>query len=127
MYIYVHVIVVLYILISRSTMLTLCMYKFGKSLSVLRKKKELTQQHVAKKLGVTLDSYRQMEYRDRKPSLEAIIRILNILGATIEELFPELSGKVQSLTDNEKDLLKKYTLLNDQQQTAVLKLIESFL
>ena len=102
------------------------MNNFGKSLSTLRKKKGLSQSLVAEKLEVTSDSYKQMEYRSGNPRLETIIKLLQILEASIEELFPELSNKVGALSPNEKELIAKYSSLNEEQQNAILTLIKTF-
>lgn len=102
------------------------MQSFGKYLKALRKKKGLTQIYVAKELNLSLDSYRQMEYREGNPRLDTILKILKTHNASIEELFPDLSIKTENLSSLEKKLISKFAHLSIEQQNAVVTLIDSF-
>ena len=45
-----------------------------------------TQQNIADKLGLSLNAYQKYEQKEREPSLDTLIRIADILDASIDFL-----------------------------------------
>jgi transcriptional regulator with XRE-family HTH domain len=99
---------------------------FGNRVSKIRSDKDLTQTEVADKMGISLNTYKQLEYKTENPKLDTIISLLGVLEATLDDLFPELCNKTQSLSKTESKLFGNFHQLRPDQQEAVLKLIESF-
>jgi len=59
---------------------------FSKKLKELREEKEMTQLHLAKKLGVTDAAVRGWENRGRQPSYEILCEISKIFDVTVGQL-----------------------------------------
>lgn len=57
------------------------------NLQVVRNKKGLSYQEMAKKLGITLQAYWMIENGKRGLSYEMAVRIAEILGMTPDEIF----------------------------------------
>ena len=62
------------------------MVDFSQRLRQLRNEKRLTQEQVAKKIGVTASMVSSYETDIRLPSYEVLIRIANLFGVTIDYL-----------------------------------------
>lgn len=59
----------------------------NEKLSYFRKKKKLTQQEVAAKLGIAVSTYSMIESGQRGISLDKAYALAKLYGITIEELF----------------------------------------
>lgn len=59
-------------------------------LESLREAKNWTQAEVAERLGITQGSYSLIASGKRTPSLVTALKISDLFGAPIEELFPDL-------------------------------------
>ena len=59
----------------------------GKTLNQLRKNNGFTAQQMADMLGVKIRTYRNYESEDRYPSYETLIKIADILGVSLDDLF----------------------------------------
>lgn len=55
----------------------------------LRKKHGWSQYDVARALGISRARYSQYELGLRKPPVDLAIRIANLFGVTVQELFPD--------------------------------------
>ncbi|MEV2285733.1 LexA family transcriptional regulator [Paenibacillus larvae] len=62
---------------------------FGKKLKELRRLEGWTQEEVAKKLGVTKQTYSHYENETRKPSLEMIKHLAKVYSVNIDDIFSE--------------------------------------
>lgn len=62
---------------------------FGKKLKELRRLEGWTQEEVAKKLGVTKQTYSHYENETRKPSLEMIKHLAKVYRVNIDDIFSE--------------------------------------
>jgi len=62
---------------------------YGKKLRELRKLEGWTQEQVAKKLGVTKQTYSHYENENRKPSLDMIKELAAIYQVNIDDIFAE--------------------------------------
>lgn len=58
-----------------------------------RKKTGLSQEDVARRAGITLRTYQYIEHGQREPSVSNAQRIAQILGSTVNELFPLPAAK----------------------------------
>lgn len=54
-----------------------------------RKKINLTQVEISKKIKISTTHYQRLEYGTRNPSLKVAKRLENLLGVSVEDLFPE--------------------------------------
>lgn len=53
----------------------------------LRKEKQITQEALASKIGITRAYLSNIENGKHKPSLDVALRIANILESTVEKIF----------------------------------------
>ena len=54
-----------------------------------RKNKSLTQKHLAQQLNISERHYQNLEYGKFNPSIKTALRLSEILGVTVNELFPK--------------------------------------
>lgn len=62
------------------------MVEFSQRLKQLRKNKHMTQEQVAKRIGVTASMVSSYETDIRLPSYEVLVNIANLFGVTIDYL-----------------------------------------
>ena len=76
-------------------------------LKEIRKKHGLTQQEVAKKLGVVQKTYRNYENGTTEPSIETLIELSKLFHTTIDNLIRENTDKVNydNIMPYQKELL----------------------
>jgi len=55
-------------------------------LIALRNRSGLTEGCIADRLFITIDNYRRYETGERKPTMEILARLVNVLGVGIDEL-----------------------------------------
>jgi len=70
---------------------------FGKKLRELRKIEGWTQEEVAKKLGISKQTYSNYENEKRKPSLSIIRELASIYNVNIDDIFAEEAGPFAKL------------------------------
>jgi len=58
----------------------------GAKLRSFRKQRGLTQQQIAKQLGITVRAYQHYETGDRTPNLQKSFELARILGIKLDEL-----------------------------------------
>jgi len=64
------------------------LYKaLGKRIKYIRETKNLTQEQLAEKSGLSLDYVGKIEVNINKPGLRALIKMANALDVEIKELF----------------------------------------
>ena len=80
--------------------------KFGDKLILLRKKKGLSQEELAEKLGVSRQSVSKWESNNTYPETDKIVQICNIFECSMDDL---INDKV---TDVEETLRKNKNNLN---------------
>ncbi|SDX03732.1 Transcriptional regulator, contains XRE-family HTH domain [Alicyclobacillus hesperidum] len=68
----------------------------GERMAFIRKKKGLTQQDVADKLGISRGTYAHYEINKREPDLDMLKRIASVLGVTISHLIGDDPPSVSS-------------------------------
>lgn len=60
--------------------------KIAKQISLARKKKQLTQVEVAKKAGMSVSHYAQVERGEKNPSATMLQKIIDALGVTSKDI-----------------------------------------
>ncbi|EME3581521.1 helix-turn-helix transcriptional regulator [Enterococcus faecium] len=60
----------------------------NEKMSDLRKEKGLSQVEVAKQAGISTRQYQRVEAGEHLPNVAPAIKIAQILGTTVEKLFP---------------------------------------
>jgi putative transcriptional regulator len=94
---------------------------FSERLKELRKKANLTQVEVAEKLGISQPAYASWERGVKKPTQENLVRIAQVLNASVDYLVGNSEDKSdeldniellfrmnsKGLTEKEKEIFKK--------------------
>lgn len=96
----------------------------GQVFKTYRNKANLTQEYVAEKLDVTPRHIMALEYGERKPSLEVLLKLthlLNIPGDVL--LHPELS----TTDTEEQELLRLFMMLNARDKAVILSTVMKML
>ncbi len=62
----------------------------GKRIKLLRAQRNLTQEKLAEKAGISLDYLGKIEVAINKPGLRALLQIAEAFNITMEELFKTL-------------------------------------
>ena len=82
----------------------------GKRIRDARKKKRLTQQQVAEKIGVEPSHISNVERGITKPSLKAVVDIAEVLSVTVDSLvYDSLSQERSHYLDSLEAVVKKAT------------------
>lgn len=63
-------------------------YRLGRKIQRIRKDKELTQEKLAEKVGVSTTWIGYIETGYRRPNLKMIYKIANALGVKVKDIFP---------------------------------------
>lgn len=81
----------------------------GKKLKALREEKHLTQQEVAKRLGMTQGTYAIWEQKETNPTLEILKKITKIYDVSLQNLLGEKqeAQDIIDLVDNYKNLYQE--------------------
>ena len=97
---------------------------FAERLRQTRKDKQMTQEDLAKKVGVNKQSISQYERGVRRPDLDILSKIAQELALTTDYLIGKNDEPVFYLTDDEKHLLIRYRGLDDDTQEMVRKFFD---
>jgi len=63
-------------------------YRLGRKIQKIRKEKELTQERLAEKIGISTTWIGYIETGYRRPNLKMIYKIANALGVKVKDIFP---------------------------------------
>jgi transcriptional regulator with XRE-family HTH domain len=97
---------------------------FGERLTAVRKRKKISQDELAKAIGVHAPVIGRYERNEVKPSIDTATALANTLEVSLDYLV----GNTDLLLDN--DIIKRITdiqKLNDLDKNDALKLIDMFL
>jgi transcriptional regulator with XRE-family HTH domain len=97
---------------------------FGENVAITRKKKKLSQNDLAKKVGTIAVTIGRYERNEIKPSIDIATKIADVLDVSLDYLVGNTDIAL------EKDLLKKITdiqNLPDDKKNVVMTLIDTFL
>jgi transcriptional regulator with XRE-family HTH domain len=101
---------------------------FGKKLAKLRKDKDLTQEDLAKRIGVGVAQVRRYEKGTSSPTLEIIKNIAKTLGVSTDELIFDENEGVAFVKILDKKLLKQFEIISNlkpHDKEAVKTILES--
>ena len=76
------------------------METFGQRFQRLRKAKNLTQEDIASKIGITAQSVSKWENDLSAPDINILLELADILGVSVEELLGRESHKVTKVKNN---------------------------
>ncbi len=72
---------------------------FGQRLQRLRKERNLTQEEVAEKIGITPQGISKWENNLSSPDINILLNLADILGVSVEELLGKEKEKTEVLQD----------------------------
>ena len=102
------------------------MNNYGKAISSLRKKHNLTQEQLGKKINVTYQAVSKWENNLAQPDLETVEKLTHIFGITMSEFFDmaKCDDNLDSLqTDILKDEDKKLYIGNSNHSLDIKKIV----
>ncbi len=100
---------------------------FGKNLAKVRKERGLTQEKLVKISGVGISQIRRYEANKSTPSLDAIVRLVKALGASIDEM---VFDKVTAIAESkiiDRELLEQFEMISgmdEEERKLVKKVLE---
>jgi len=103
---------------------------FAENLSRLRNSKGLTQQDLAKKVGIGIAQLRRYESGKSSPTLEVIKNIALILGVSSDELIFDEKEGIASAKILDRDLLEKFeavSTMDPHDKEAIKTILESMI
>lgn len=77
---------------------------------------------VAERAGVPYETYRKWEKGDSKPNWEQLCRVADVLHCSLDDL----TGRRETLTQEERTLLARWRTLSSQGKATVLAVMDSF-
>lgn len=94
----------------------------------LREEKNLTQRELAAAIGNVQRNISNWENGFNEPDCESIVKLADIFGVTLDELFGRDSAATALEPNGEREQLIRAVLsLRAEQQTALLTLLRAFL
>jgi transcriptional regulator with XRE-family HTH domain len=97
---------------------------FGERLTVVRKRKKLSQSDVGKKIGINGDAYGRYERGEVRPTIEMAVKIAEALEVSLDYL----AGKTDTELDNATlKRLQDVTRLPDKEKEHVFVFLDAFL
>ncbi|MDD6566434.1 MAG: helix-turn-helix transcriptional regulator [Parafannyhessea umbonata] len=77
---------------------------------------------VAERAGVPYETYRKWEKGDSNPNWEQLCRVADVLHCSLDDL----TGRRETLTQEERALLARWRTLSSQGKATVLAVMDSF-
>lgn len=81
--------------------------KSGEKIRQLRKLRELTQEQLGEKAGISYKFIGEVERGTVNPSLDSLIKIAQALNTDVKELFPSKNDLVTEFSHEELQTIKK--------------------
>ncbi len=100
---------------------------FGRNLARVRKEKGLTQEELVKISGVAISQIRRYETDKSTPSLNALIKLVSVLGVSIDEM---VFNKTTGMAENkiiDRELLEQFESISgmsEDEKYVVKKILE---
>ena len=94
----------------------------------LREEMQLTQAELAKRIGNSQRNVSNWETGASEPDIQTIVRLADIFGVSIDELFGRnaVPPEVEKTEGMDRILIHVIRKLSDAQKTALLSLLQSF-
>lgn len=87
--------------------------KFAERLKTLRKKKGLSQQDLADKIGVHFTQVSRYERGDFKPNTDAMNKIAKALDTTVDFLMNGTASEVAQNAGLDKEIISRFKIIQD--------------
>ncbi len=97
--------------------------QLGSNIQKYRRLKEMTQESVAEKCGLSTNYFRQIELGNKVPRLETFLKIAEVLDTSSDLLFSGILGAANTAVSNE--LYEKVKDLPANQQEYILSTVDS--
>ncbi len=99
--------------------------RFGSNIQKYRRLKEMTQESVAEKCGLSTNYFRQIELGNKVPRLETFLKIAEVLGTSTDLLFAGVFSGANAAIISE--LYEKIKDLPANQQEYILSTVNSMI
>lgn len=97
---------------------------FGERLTIVRKRKKLSQADVGKLIGINGDAYGRYERNEVRPTIEMATKIANSLNISLDYLV----GKTDfELDDNIVKRIQEVSKMSDKDKEHVFSLLDAFI
>lgn len=97
---------------------------FGERLTLVRKRKGLSQAEVGKKIGINGDAYGRYERNEVRPTIEMAVKISEALEVSLDYL----AGKTDMLLDNETiKRIQDVSKMPEVERTHVYAMLDAFI
>ncbi|MCQ2386370.1 MAG: helix-turn-helix transcriptional regulator [Clostridia bacterium] len=103
------------------------MAKFCEMLRTLRKKENLTQEELAKALGLSPSAIGMYERGQREPNLETLEAFADCFGVSISTLVRGFEEKPVGKAEAEQKMLELFRQIPEEKRPIVLSMIEAAL
>jgi len=106
---------------------TLDMAELAGRLKTYREQRKLSQKRLAELVGVSPRVYNRWENGDATPHWDSILKIVDLLGISLDELAGRIETNDDIVINNQKlyELYKKVNHLSDEDQQALIILLDS--
>lgn len=103
------------------------MTELAQRLKNYREQRKITQKRLAELVGVSPRVYNRWENGDATPHWDSILKIVDLLGISLDELAGRTKEKDNIVINNQKlyELYKKVNTLSDEDQQALIILLDS--
>jgi transcriptional regulator with XRE-family HTH domain len=106
------------------------MKKLGDRIQDLRKQKELTQENLAKKVGISLTQMARYETKGIQPPADVLMKLASAFGTTVDYLVNGATDDKAKAQLKDAELLQQFKeveQLADKDKNIIKTLIEAFL
>lgn len=98
--------------------------EFGERLAFIRKEKKISQQNLAKKLGIHPNVLGRYERGEARPFVETGLRIAQELGVSVDYLLGNTSKELDSKTLKK---MEEISLLPEENKQQLMQVIDYFI
>ena len=106
------------------------MVNMGKRLRELRLKRNLSQEEVARHIGITRSAYSHYEINNRQPVYETLIKLADFFNVSIDYIiFGSASGSVRRNWDtpDTQEMLDLFQNMNPEQRKKSIRLMNELM
>lgn len=100
-----------------------CCMEFSDHLRVLRERKNMTQEELAKVIGIAKNTYIGYEKGDREPRLTELKKLSRILGVTLGQLCLDI--ETRSVSEDLKMLFNEVEDFTQEEKKTFIEVVEA--
>ncbi len=100
-----------------------CNMEFSDHLRVLRERKNMTQDELAKAVGIAKNTYIGYEKGDREPRLTELKKLSRMLGVTLAQLCLDI--ETRTVSDDMKMLFQEVEGFTDEEKHTFIEVVEA--